>query len=76
MHILVRSTDPVLLSFVDALLKEAGVDHLIADRQTSGMEGSLSILPCRVLVAEDDAARARRILTEAGLEAELEPPRR
>jgi hypothetical protein len=74
MHVLLRTTDVVLISFVDALLTEAGIGFIVADRQTSGIEGSLSILPCRVLVAGDDAVRARQILSEAGLVAELEPP--
>jgi hypothetical protein len=37
----------------------------------STLEGSLSFLPRRVLVAADAAARARRALAEAGLGAEL-----
>jgi hypothetical protein len=32
------------------------------------VEGSLGILPRRVMVADDDHARARRVLQEAGEE--------
>ena len=39
----------------------------------SVLEGSIGILPCRVLVAEEDAAAARRLLQEAGLGHELRP---
>jgi hypothetical protein len=37
------------------------------------LEGSLGVLPRRVLVADDDVDRARRLLTEAGLAHELRP---
>lgn len=68
---LLRSNDPVLLSFIEALMKEAGIPHQIADQNMSVMEGTLGILPRRVLVARDRHEEARRILTEAGLKSEL-----
>ena len=68
---LLRSNDPVLLSFVDALLKEAGVEHALVDQNMSIMEGSIGILPRRMLVARNSHENARRILIEAGLEREL-----
>jgi hypothetical protein len=37
----------------------------------SVLEGSLGLLPRRLLVDEERAEEARRILTDAGLEAEL-----
>jgi len=45
----------------------------VFDQNMSVLEGSLGILPCRVLVAEDDIAAARRLLTDAGLAHELRP---
>ena len=68
---LLRSNDAVLISFVEALLKEAAIDHAVLDRNMSVIEGSLGILPRRVLVAERQEAQARRILAEAGLAGEL-----
>ena len=68
---LLRSNDAVLISFADALLKEAGIEHSIVDQNMSVMEGSLGILPRRVMVARDRHENARRILIEAGLEREL-----
>ena len=58
-------------SFADALLKEAGIDHAIVDQNMSVMEGSLGILPRRMLVTDEHHESARRILVEAGLEHEL-----
>jgi len=68
---LLRSNDPVLISFAEALLKEAGIAHQVVDQNMSVMEGTLGILPRRVLVARDMRDAARRILVEAGLEREL-----
>ena len=75
MHELLRSNDPVLLSFADALLNEAEIAHAIVDLHTSVLEGSLGILPRRMLVARADLAEARRILADAGLARELPPVR-
>jgi hypothetical protein len=68
---LVRTNDLVLISFLETLLDEAGFAYFVADRHMSAAEGSLGFLPRRILVAEDDLTAARRLLTEAGLAAEL-----
>lgn len=66
-----RTNDLVLISVIESLLTEEGVNFFVADRHMSAMEGSLGFLPRRILVDSDDHARARRLLTDAGLEAEL-----
>ena len=68
---LLRTNDPVLLSYADALLNEAGIEHAVVDENMSVIEGSLGILPRRMLVARDRHESARRILIQAGLEREL-----
>lgn len=68
---LIRANDPVLLSAVGALLDGAGIDHLVLDQNMSVLEGSIGILPRRLLVADDEFARARQLLTDAGLAHEL-----
>ena len=65
---LLRSNDAVLLSYVEAILSDAGVAHQVADGYMSIMEGSLGVLPRRMLVAEDEWDQARRILKEADLD--------
>ena len=70
---LIRTNDAVLLSFAESLMKEAGIHCLIADQGMSILEGSLGMLPRRFLVDGDREAEARRILKDAGLEAELRP---
>jgi hypothetical protein len=68
---LLRSNDPVLISFAEALLREAGIEHATFDQNMSVMEGSIGILPRRMLVAREQHEEARRILAEAGLAREL-----
>lgn len=71
-----RTNDIVLISLVEALLGERGIGFFVADQFTSAIEGSLGILPRRVLVIDEDAFAARRVLKEAGLEYELSPIQR
>jgi hypothetical protein len=64
---LLRSNDPVLLSFVSSLLEEAGIGFIVLDTNMSVLEGSIGILPRRVLIEDDSVGEARRLLTEAGV---------
>ena len=64
---LLRSNDPVLLSFVSSLLEEAEIAFIVLDTNMSVLEGSIGILPRRVLVEDDGIDRARSLLTEAGV---------
>ena len=64
---LLRSNDPVLLSFVSSLLAEADIEFMVADTNMSVLEGSIGVLPRRVLVETDRIANARNILNEAGI---------
>lgn len=70
---LMRTNDPVVLSFAESLLRDAGLNFFVADRNMSVLEGTIGILPRRLMVAEEDAAQARRILRDAGIGAEMLP---
>jgi hypothetical protein len=70
---LVRTNDVVLVSAVSALLDGADLHYLVLDQNMSVIEGSLGILPRRILVHDEDNAEARRLLVEAGLGHELRP---
>ena len=63
---LLRTNDPVRLSFLTALLTDARIESVILDMHTSVLEGSLGILPRRLMVPADDWARARYVLQSAG----------
>ncbi len=67
MEELLRSNDPVYLSFVRHLLSEAGITFLQLDDHMSALEGSIGILPRRILVAGDELALARLTLGNAML---------
>lgn len=71
MQEIIRTNDVVVLSLAESLMKDAGIHCLIADQSMSVLEGSLGLLPRRFLVGSDRADQARRILKDAGLEAEL-----
>ncbi|GJD50274.1 hypothetical protein OPKNFCMD_3012 [Methylobacterium crusticola] len=68
---LIRTNDLVLIGFAESLLEGAAIPVLVADRHISGMEGMIGAFPRRLLVPEDHALQARRILTDAGLGHEL-----
>lgn len=76
MQELIRTNDAVLISFVESLLKEAGIACFVADQNTSIMEGSLGVLPRRIMVDEEHIAEARRIVADAGVGEELRPPKK
>lgn len=57
-----RTNDPVRLSFALALLSDAGCEAFVADGFIASVEGSIGAFPRRVLVAERDEARARAAL--------------
>ena len=67
MRDVLRTNDPVRLSFALALLREAGMNPVVLDEHASVMDGSVVAIPRRVMVADEDVARARAILAE-GLE--------
>ena len=73
MHELVRTNDPVLVSAIQALLNGARIPHVLLDGNMSVLEGSIGILPRRILVNECYVDDARELLVEAGLGHELRP---
>ncbi len=62
---LIRTNDPVMLSWLLAALAENNIDSDVLDVHTSIMEGSISAIPRRLMVREVDLTRARRVLAEA-----------
>lgn len=68
---LIRTNDVILIGFVESLLEGASIPVLVADRHISALEGSIGAFPRRVLVPADWLGQARRLMVEAGLEAEL-----
>jgi hypothetical protein len=70
---LVRTNDAVLVSAIETLLGGAGIEHILLDQNMSVLEGSIGILPRRILVPDEQVEQARRLLRDAGLGHELPP---
>jgi len=71
MQEIVRTNDPALISWLQALLRDAGIEAVLFDAHTSVLEGSAGAIPRRLMVADDDYAAARRTLEQAGEGAHL-----
>jgi hypothetical protein len=61
---LLTTTDSVKLAAVSALLADGGVTCETFDSGAGGLYPS--IIPRRIMVADEDAASARRLLRQAG----------
>ncbi len=68
---LMRTNNAVTLSLAQTLLKDADIMFLLADENMSILEGSIGLLPKRLLVDSDEIMRARRLMSDAGLGNEL-----
>jgi hypothetical protein len=69
---ILRTTDPVLLSFAQHVLGESGIESVILDTHMSITEGSIGVLvPRRLMVVDGDFAPAQSALTKAGLGSAL-----
>ena len=68
---LFRTNDPVLISFVEALLRDSRIAHFVADQNMSILDGSIGILPRRIMVDAGEENRARQLMRDAGLGADL-----
>ena len=65
---LVRTNDMVRMSFLRALLTDAGIDHVVLDTHMSITEGNANFIAPRLMVDSEDYARARRLLDDAGID--------
>lgn len=59
-----RSNDPVRLAFARSLLQGEQIEVFELDVHMSALEGSIGILPRRLMVADRDAFRARAVLRD------------
>jgi Putative prokaryotic signal transducing protein len=66
MRAIATSNDPVRLSFLTALLADAGIAAVLLDQYTSAVEGSIGAIPRRLMVADEDFSRAQLVLRQAG----------
>jgi hypothetical protein len=62
---LLRTNDPVRLSWLTALLSDAGMEVFVLDTHASIIEGSIGAIQRRLMVRDEDAPAARRLLAAA-----------
>ncbi len=67
---LLRSTDPTIIAFATALLEGEDIEVFQIDVHMSVLEGSIGILPRRLLVRERDHFMARAVLVDNGIPLE------
>jgi tRNA1(Val) A37 N6-methylase TrmN6 len=70
---LVRTNNAVLITAIEALLKGANIPNMVLDQHMSVLEGSLGMLPRRIVVEDEHWQVARELLEDAGLAHELRP---
>ena len=64
MEELLKTNDPTVLSFAQALLSAEDIDCFVLDVHMSVLDGSIGILPRRLMVARENAFIARAILKD------------
>jgi len=67
MHELLKSNNPVTISFACHLLDEHEIHYVVFDTHVSAIEGSIGAFPRRIMVIKEDLHIAKRILQEADL---------
>ena len=63
MELVLRTNDPVKLSYAQHLLSEAGIEYFVADQHISAVEGNIGAFPRRLMVRDSDLAKARLALS-------------
>jgi hypothetical protein len=66
MRVVATSNNMIRLSFLTALLADAGIEAILLDGHTSVLEGSAGAIPRRLVVRAEDFAKAERLLRDAG----------
>ena len=71
---ILKTVNPATLNFAQAVLKEADIPFFMMDQNVSIIEGSIGIIPRRLMVVDEDAEEAREALTDAGLGDDIHTP--
>lgn len=67
MRELLRTTDPTMIAFASALLEGEDIDCFHMDVHMSILEGSIGVLPRRLMVADRDYFQASTVLKDNDL---------
>ena len=69
MRMVLKSNDPVILSYAGDVLSQAGIESVVFDTHASIMDGSMGAVPRRLMVLDEDHPRAEMLLRAAVPEA-------
>jgi hypothetical protein len=64
---LLRTNDPTVVAFATALLQGEDIDCFAMDVHMSVLEGSIGVLPRRIMVHDRDLFQARAVLRDNGI---------
>lgn len=64
MRELLRTNDPTVIAFATALLRGEDIDVFEMDVHMSVLEGSIGVLPRRIMVRPEDHFRASAVLRD------------
>ena len=67
---LLRTNDPTVIALAKALLEGEGIDCFEMDVHMSVLEGSIGILPRRLMVRDNDHFQASHVLKDNNLPVE------
>lgn len=68
---LVATNNPVTISYIESMLEDSNIDFLVLDQNMSILEGSLGIIPKRIMVTDEMHLAAKQLLQDAGLAKEI-----
>ena len=71
---ILKTVNPATLNFAQAVLKEAGIPFFLMDQNASIIDGSIGIIPRRLMVLDEDLAEAQQAFIQAGIEDEIHQP--
>ncbi|MDF0595416.1 DUF2007 domain-containing protein [Psychromarinibacter halotolerans] len=67
---LLRTNDPTVIAYASALLEGEEIGSFQMDVHMSVLEGSIGILPRRLMVRDGDLHRARRVLRDNDIDVD------
>ena len=68
---IIKTNNPVTLSYAQSVLNDHDIGSFIADTHASVIEGSIGAIPRRLMVIDEDVVVAREVLAAVGLEEEF-----
>ncbi len=69
---ILRTTDPLDITFATALLKGEGIRCYILGENMAALEGSIGAFPRRLMVASEDAYMAEIVLRDNDIDSGLD----